>query len=251
MSLLERYLPLLIEGDTDASYADLAPRSLICDASHGRVIEPVTYMFLAIRHMWLHDRQARVEHVRTTRVPHRAVVEQILHLDVKHRGAVAVPVALIGEETADGKLREIRMYHDSLKMIGKHDVRSPFLPPVEELRLIPPVDAYQKALAAGDLEGVLACFAPDATVQDSMGDIHSGPDARRAFYAQMLGDGGIPLDLCIITDSGGLCALEYNIVKWGRADLAAQAGVVIFERAAPRLFGAVRIYDDVDLTALR
>ena len=37
--------------------------------------------------------------------------------------------------------------------------------------------------------------------------------------------------MCLVTDDGVRCALEYNCVRWGSHDLFPQAGIAICERA--------------------
>jgi steroid delta-isomerase len=45
------------------------------------------------------------------------------------------------------------------------------------------IHRYVEAHTAGDLDGILACFAPDATVVDPVGsEPHHGSDALRAFF---------------------------------------------------------------------
>jgi hypothetical protein len=146
----------------------------------------------------------------------------------------------------------VRVYHSTWPLTGGHDLRRPLLPPDETLTLAEPVASYQRALGAGDVEGVLATFAADASVREPAGASfrHDGPDGRRAFYAGALAAGGIHLDHCTVTDDGRACALEYNVTRWGRTPLPAQAGVAVYERATPTLLGAARIYDDVEPPAL-
>jgi uncharacterized protein (TIGR02246 family) len=43
--------------------------------------------------------------------------------------------------------------------------------------------AFTAALNAGDLDAVLACFAPDATMRTPEGRVISGPEALRAEFA--------------------------------------------------------------------
>ena len=77
--------------------------------------------------------------------------------------------------------------------------------------------------------------------------MHRGPDGLRSFYELLFSNGGgIPLDHCAVIDDGGLCAVEYNVVRWGRAELPPQAGVAVYERGARGGLAAARIYDDVD-----
>ena len=59
--------------------------------------------------------------------------------------------------------------------------------------------------------------------------------------------GGIGLEHCAVTDDEHACALEYNVVRWGRTELPPQAGVAVYVRAEGRgKLAVARIYDDVD-----
>jgi len=42
------------------------------------------------------------------------------------------------------------------------------------------------------------------------------------------------------------CALEYNVVRWGRHKLTPQAGLAGYQRGVSGRLAAARIYDDVD-----
>ena len=47
--------------------------------------------------------------------------------------------------------------------------------------------------------------------------VHRGTDELRALYERFFSNGGgIPLEHCTVTDDGRACALEYNVVAWGR-----------------------------------
>ncbi len=52
------------------------------------------------------------------------------------------------------------------------------------------------------------------------------------------------MEHCTLTDDGVLCAIEYNLVRWGVTDLPPQAGIAIYERGSSGLLAAARIYDD-------
>ena len=69
---------------------------------------------------------------------------------------------------------------------------------------------------------------------------------RALFELFFSGGGGIPLEHCAVTDSGRACALEYNVVRWGRTDLAPQAGIAVYVRGDTGKLAAARIYDDCD-----
>lgn len=62
------------------------------------------------------------------------------------------------------------------------------MPSSEEMKAA--MRSYVERLNAADLEGVLALFADDATVEDPVGSgVHSGAEAVRAFYALAIASG--------------------------------------------------------------
>jgi hypothetical protein len=108
---------------------------------------------------------------------------------------------------------------------------------------------YQRALAVGDVDAVVAAFEPDGYAREPAGGrhVHTGHDGLRAFYKRLFSnDGGIPLEHCALIDDDRSCALEYNVVSWGRTDLPPQAGVAVYVRGESGKLAAARIYDDVD-----
>jgi hypothetical protein len=111
------------------------------------------------------------------------------------------------------------------------------------------VDAYQEALARGDVEGVLACCERNATVREPAGEpwVHRGPRGLRRLYGTMFANGGgISLELGHAVDDGVACAIEYTVVRWGRTPLPPQPGLVVYERGATGLIRATRLYDAVE-----
>jgi hypothetical protein len=58
--------------------------------------------------------------------------------------------------------------------------------------------------------------------------------------------GGIPLEHCTVTDDRHACALEYNVVRWGRTELPPEAGVAVYVRGNNGRLAVARIYDDSD-----
>ena len=108
---------------------------------------------------------------------------------------------------------------------------------------------YQRALAAGDVDAIVATFEPDGYAREPSGGEHThrGPDGLRAFYEQLFSNGGgIALEHCSLIDDGRSCALEYNVVRWGRTQLPPQAGVAVYVQGPSGKLAAARIYDDVD-----
>jgi hypothetical protein len=136
-----------------------------------------------------------------------------------------------------------------LPRIGRHAHRPPMLHGDPELREPDVVAEYQRTLAAGDVDAILATFEPDAYAREPAGGqyTHIGRDGLRAFYELLFSnDGGIPLEHCALVDDGRACALEYNVVRWGKTDLLPEAGVAVYVRGGSGKLTAARIYDDVD-----
>jgi len=86
------------------------------------------------------------------------------------------------------------------------------------------VGDHQRALAAGDVDTIVAAFEPDGYAREPAGGrrVHRHLDGLRTFYELLFSNGGgIPLEHCAVIDDGRACALEYIVVRWGRTELAA------------------------------
>jgi hypothetical protein len=99
------------------------------------------------------------------------------------------------------------------------------------------------------VDAIVAAFEADAYAREPAGGehIHRGRDGLRAFYERLFSNGGgIPLEHCALVDDGRACALEYNVVQWGKTQLPPQAGVAVYVRGESGKLAAARIYDDAD-----
>lgn len=200
---------------------------------------------------WLSEREAVLEAVRDTRAEGVTVSEWLLHLSGGSEGKVELPLAVVGEEGPEGLLA-VRMYHSVWALEGKHRPREPLLRGggvrLEDLPEI--VRAYQKALAEGDLEGIVATFAPQGCAREPAGGRYSyrGEGELRELYASLFGEGGgIGLEHCAVVDDGWATAIEYNVVRWGNRPVSPSPGVAVYERDETGLIAAARIYDDVEV----
>ena len=174
--------------------------------------------------------------------------EMLLHLD-GGTGRVDLPVAIVSERRSDGRLDELRIYSSRWPLTGRHANRPPLLQPDPQLRESDVVGEYQRALAAGDVDAIVSTFEADGYAREPAGGqyIHRGRDGLRTFYEQLFSnDGGIPLEHCAVIDDGRACALEYNVVRWGKTELPPQAGVAVYVRGESGKLAAARIYDDAD-----
>jgi hypothetical protein len=198
---------------------------------------------------WLGERDAVVDKVALTRSLTRTVEEVVLHLLGDDGGRVELPVAIVSDRNPDRTLKAIRVYHSMWPLTGSHTVRPPLLPKDPSLHAEGTPGDYQRALAEGDLGGIVAIFEPDGYAREPSGGayLHRGAEGLRELYAHLFANGGgIPLEHCTLTDDGVRCAVEYNCVRWGVTDIPPQAGVAVYERGSSELLSAARIYDDVE-----
>ena len=202
---------------------------------------------------WLRERDAVVENVALTRTLSRTVEEVVLHLLSDAGARVELPVAVVTDRNPERTIKTIRVYHSMWPLTGEHAVRPPLLPADPGLQPEGTPGVYQRALAGGDLAGIVATFEPDGYAREPSGGayLHRGAEALRQFYAHLFANGGgIALEHCTLTDDGALCAIEFNYVRWGVTDIPPQAGVAVYERGTSGLLAAARIYDDVEPSAV-
>ena len=165
------------------------------------------------------------------------------------QGRIELPVAIVADRDGDARIIEMRIYHGAWPLTGRHANRPPLLQPDPDLHPPDVVGEYQRALAAGDVEAAAAAFEPDAYVREPAGgpSVHRSRDDLAALYELFFSNGGgIPLEHCAVTDDGRSCALEYNLVRWGRTELPPEAGIAVYVRGATGKLAAARIYDDAD-----
>lgn len=196
---------------------------------------------------WFRERNADVQRVASFGDGLRQVTEVVVHLDVAE-GRWGLPMAAVAD-LADEGVSAIRVYHSMWPLTGGHEIRPPLLPADPGIVLTGAVAGYQWALAAGDLEGILAAYEPDAVVREPSGEpyVFRGVEALRRIYSlQFANGGGIPLQHCTATDDGTSCAVEYNVDRWGVTPIAPQAGVAVYVRGTSGRLAAARIYDDVE-----
>jgi hypothetical protein len=178
----------------------------------------------------------------------RGFEEVVIAFDTDE-GRVQLPHALIADHDPEARLEELRIYFSSWPYTGRHTNRAPLLSSEPRLALPDVVDRYQRALAAADLDGIVEAFEPDGYAREPAGAeyVHRGTRELRDFYERQFSNGGgIPQERCSIVDGGRVCALEYNLVRWGEAELEPSAAVAAYVRGESGRLAAVRVYDDVD-----
>ena len=105
-------------------------------------------------------------------------------------------------------------------------------------------------VGSSDAEAAVATFEPNAYVREPSGSayVHRGQDELRALYERFFSNGGgIELEHCSVTDDGRACALEYNVVRWGRTELSRlETGLAVYVRGGTGKLASARMYDDAD-----
>jgi len=239
----------ILTGEVDALIGSFAGEPVLYHPVRGRIRGRREFeAYVGDTQAWLTERNCAIDEVLTIHGKSHGAGEAILHLD-GGEAPVDLPVAIAADRTRDGRLAELRVYYSSWPLTARHTHRQPVLQPDPKLRVPDVVGDYQRALAAGDLDAILATFEPDGYAREPAGGrfVHRGLDALRAFYEQTFSnDGGVTLQHCCLIDDGHACALEYNAVGWGKTELSPQAGMAVYVRGQSGKLAAARIYDDVN-----
>jgi hypothetical protein len=243
------YFDGFIAGETDALVESFAGEPELHEPVRGRIKGAAAFRaFAADMSVWLRQRNVSVEDIQHVVLDGRGFEEVVLHLDGE-TGRIDLPFAIVAARRSDGLIDELRIYYSGWALTGRHANRPPLLQPGPDLRESDVVGEYQRALAAGDVDAIVAAFEPDGYAREPAGGryVHRGPDGLRAFYERLFSNGGgIPLEACALVDDGHACALEYNVVRWGRTQLPPQAGVAVYVRGQSGKLAAARVYDDTD-----
>jgi SnoaL-like domain len=242
------YFDGVVTGQFDALVESFAEEPELYHPIRGRIKgERAFRAYLAETNVWLSERNIAVEDVHHVVRGRGGFEEVMLHLDGE-KGRISLPVAITGNRLPDGRIIELRIYYSSRPLLGVRLNRAPVLQPDPDMRESDVIADYQRALAVGDLDAIVAAFEPDGYVREPGGaeDVHRGQAALRAYYERLFSNGGgIPLEHCAVIDDGRACALEYNVVRWGKSDLPPEAGMAVYLRGESGKLAAARIYDDV------
>jgi hypothetical protein len=247
-----RYFDGLMAGELDPLIGSFAGEPELHHPVRGRIKGARAFeAYFDEMQAMFRQRIVSVEDVDRVVVNRHGFEEAVVHLD-GDGGRVGLPVAVVADMESRGRIDELRMYYSSWPLTGRHANRPPVLQPDLELRQSGVVADYQAALAAGDVDAIVAAFEPEGCAREPAGSeyVHEGRDALRAFYELLFSNGGgIPLEHCAVIEDERACALEYNVVRWGKAELPPQAGVAVYVRGETGKLAAARIYDDVDVPA--
>jgi SnoaL-like domain len=243
------YFDGLVAGEIDALTGSFAGEPELHHPVRGRIKGTRAFeRYVTDTQTWLTERNVIVEDVNFIMTPRRGVEEVALHLDTDD-GRIKLPVSLAADRDEEARIIELRIYYSSWPLTGGHAIRPPLLQPNPDLHEPDVIGEYQRALTSGDVEAAVAAFEPDGYVREPAGDayVHRGTSELGALYTRFFSNGGgIPLEHCAVTDDGHACALEYNVVAWGRTELPPQAGIAVYARGDSGKLASARIYDDAD-----
>jgi hypothetical protein len=242
------YFDGLMTGETDALVESFAGAPEVHVPMRGRVKGIRAFeAFVSETSSWLRQRNVSVEDVEHVITEGHGFEEVALHLDGDN-GPVELPVAVVADRRHDGRIDELRIYFSNTPL-GRHANRPPVLQRDPDLRLSDIIGEYQRALAAGDVDAILATFEPDGFAREPVGTrhMHGSEDDLRRFYELLFSNGGgIALEYCAVIDDERVCALEYNVARWGETELAREAGFAAYVRGPRGKLAAARTYDDAD-----
>jgi hypothetical protein len=244
---LDRFYDLSLAGDAAGLLALFGSTPRIDTPLLGEVKGEDSFRrFVAAHQDWLTRHAAAPRLVNAILSQERAVLEWVLDLLVGE-ASIDLPVAMAAD-LEGGLLSALRIYHSTWPLYGEHRVRRPLLHPAVDLEEPAVIQAYMRGIAGADLEAVLALFVEDGYAREPSGDRYKykGPQGLRQFYGGALSAGGIKLEHCTATFDGECCAIEFNAVEWAGVRLPPQAGIAVYELAAPDRLRAARIYDDVE-----
>ena len=230
-----RFFDGLLTGELDALVESFAGVPEVHHPVRGRIKgERAFRRFVTDTTSWLTAHKVTVEDVDLLLTDARGVEEVVLHLDTD-RGRVGLPFAIAADHGADERIIELRLYFSTLAADR---------PPREPLAAAParprprtgPTSSASTSAPSRPATSRRSSrrSSRTATLREPAGGayVHRGTDELRALYELFFSNGGgIPLEHCAVIDDGRACALEYNVVAWGRTELP-PAG-----RAWPSTFG--------------
>src|SRR6185312_10632689 len=166
------YFDGLLTGELDALVGSFAGEPELYHPVRGRIKGRQAFeTYVADTRAWIAERRITIEDVERVVTEQHGFEEVLLHLDGPG-GQVELPVALVADHRSGGRLDELRVYYSSWSLNGRHAIRPPVLQHEPELGASDVVGEYQRALATGDVDAVLAAFEPDGYAREPAGGEH-------------------------------------------------------------------------------
>ncbi|GAB4360394.1 MAG: hypothetical protein Kow006_30240 [Gammaproteobacteria bacterium] len=244
---LQRFFNAFVHYEEQA-IADLFPGPVAIDTPLSGAIDGADALGAALEQEghWWREHLREIRPLTSLETGHWLVGE--LEVDLHHEGRhFDLPVALVGQKCPGG-LGQIRLYHSTWPLSGRHTYRAPIVWPGHREEEPQVIARYFEALDQGDAGQALELFAPDAYAREPSGSAyrHEGAQELKRFYEKALSDGGIRLTHSTTAFDGRLFAVEFICDGWGSTTFDPMAGCACYELTDDQQFiRAVRIYDDV------
>jgi hypothetical protein len=242
---IKDYFSILKEEDLDILISILKDDSKISTPFEGTLFgkESIKNFIIRLKD-WLKNKNADIKILNSIDTDNRIIIEFVINLNIDDKSVELPAVVVI--EIEKNLVNNIRIYHSSFPLTGKHGIIKPVLKPVDNLEIPEVIMRYMKAINDADKGLVLSLFEDDAYVQEPSGSKyrHKGKTGLKDFYEYALNSGGIPLQHCTATFDGKHFAVEYVFDQWGNLKFKPQAGIAIYEISNTDKIAAVRIYDD-------
>src|SRR3954447_18738013 len=174
----------LMTGEIDALVRSFSGDPVVHHPVRGRIPGRREFeRFVTETNDWLAATNASAEEIGYAGAGHRGFEEVVVHIDEGGR-RLDVPIAIVADRAADGLLAELRIYSSGWTRTGSHIHRPPLLPPDPEVREPGVIGEHLSALAAGDVDAIVATFEPDGYAREPAGGdyVHIGSERLRAFY---------------------------------------------------------------------
>ena len=173
-------------------------------------------------------------------------VEAVLEL-AGSSGDVRLPVGVVSDRAPDGSLVNARVYHAQWPLTGTRDPRpSPFAierpRPARAEDMVEGNATYFAGLAEQDLAKTMSAFAENAWIEAGTLRI-LGRDNLYPLYEMFIG-GKIQLFVGSAFDDGHTYVLEWN------NETGSASGLAVYSRDRRGLIESIRMYDDLDLSAV-
>src|SRR4051794_10374393 len=163
------YFDGLMAGEFDALVESFAGEPELHHPRRGRIKGVRAFeSFVSEESAWLAQRNVSVKLVGHVVMERHGFGEAVLHLD-GDAGPVELPVAIVSDRNPHGRIDELRVYSSDWPLTGRHANRPPLLQRDPGLREPDVVAEYQRALAAGDVDAIVATFEPDGYAREPAG----------------------------------------------------------------------------------
>lgn len=199
--------------------------------------------YVKVTREWLALGDATLRPVGILNTPARSVEEVVVELEAGSERQ-QLGVAVVAEWDHSHLLTSVRIYHSLWPLFSNQPMHNPLLTSHPNSTL--PLTIYDnlQARAAHDVDALLDTYEDDVEVHPSRagGQVCSGKDQlRRLYRAQQIPGTQPHIEICLVTDDGDTCVVEYHVSHFGEPE-PDQVGVTVYERGPSARISRERNY---------